>query len=303
LCALFLLFAGCAQKNYDFISKNPNIKESKRIALTLFKQSDYHCGPSAIATILSNQKVEYSYDDIARKTFTPELKGTLQSEMKAVLRSYGVIPYELKGGIGAILAEASNDTPSIVLLNLGLKTVPVWHYTVITGFDKKEQKIYLSSPDGKETWMYFDEFESFLDRSGNWVIAALKPPLLPISADEDSILNAILDMYDVGEKESAKQAAIAYLSKKPSSYFGIITLANIYFSENDFKNAVFMYKEALKSNQKDAAALNNLALSLLRQNRPKEAVVYAKEAVKIGGKFLKKYQNTLLEIEEALKER
>jgi tetratricopeptide (TPR) repeat protein len=151
--------------------------------------------------------------------------------------------------------------------------------------------------------MYFDEFESFLDRSGNWVIAALKPPLLPISADEDSILNAILDMYDVGEKESAKQAAIAYLSKKPSSYFGIITLANIYFSENDFKNAVFMYKEALKSNQKDAAALNNLALSLLRQNRPKEAVVYAKEAVKIGGKFLKKYQNTLLEIEEALKER
>ncbi|MCI4399938.1 MAG: PA2778 family cysteine peptidase [Campylobacteraceae bacterium] len=303
MCALFLLFAGCAQKNYDFISKNPNIKESKRIALTLFKQSDYHCGPSAIATILSNQKVEYSYDDIARKTFTPELKGTLQSEMKAVLRSYGVIPYELKGGIGAILAEASNDTPSIVLLNLGLKTVPVWHYTVITGFDKKEQKIYLSSPDGKETWMYFDEFESFLDRSGNWVIAALKPPLLPISADEDSILNAILDMYDVGEKESAKQAAIAYLSKKPSSYFGIITLANIYFSENDFKNAVFMYKEALKSNQKDAAALNNLALSLLRQNRPKEAVVYAKEAVKIGGKFLKKYQNTLLEIEEALKER
>lgn len=303
MCALFLLFAGCAQKNYDFISKNPNIKESKRIALTLFKQSDYHCGPSAIATILSNQKVEYSYDDIARKTFTPELKGTLQSEMKAVLRSYGVIPYELKGGIGAILAEASNDTPSIVLLNLGLKTVPVWHYTVITGFDKKEQKIYLSSPDGKETWMYFDEFESFLDKSGNWVIAALKPPLLPISADEDSILNAILDMYDVGEKESAKQAAIAYLSKKPSSYFGIITLANIYFSENDFKNAVFMYKEALKSNQKDAAALNNLALSLLRQNRPKEAVVYAKEAVKIGGKFLKKYQNTLLEIEEALKER
>jgi tetratricopeptide (TPR) repeat protein len=303
LCALFLLFAGCAQKNYDFISKNPNIKESKRIALTLFKQSNYHCGPSAIATILSNQKVEYSYDDIARKTFTPELKGTLQSEMKAVLRSYGVIPYELKGGIGAILTEASNDTPSIVLLNLGLKTVPIWHYTVITGFDKKEQKIYLSSPDGKETWMYFDEFESLLDKSGNWVIAALKPPLLPISADEDSILNAILDMYDVGEKESAKQAVIAYLSQKPSSYFGIITLANIYFSENDFKNAAFMYKEALKSNQKDATVLNNLALSLLRQNRPKEAVVYAKEAVKIGGKFLKKYQNTLLEIEEALKEK
>ncbi len=303
MCALLLLFAGCAQKNYDFISKNPNIKESKKIPLTLFKQSDYHCGPSAIATILSNQNVEYSYDDIVHKTFTPQLKGTLQSEMKAVLRSYGVIPYEIKGGIGALLTEVSNDAPAIVLLNLGLKTLPVWHYAVITGFDKKEQKIYLSSPEGKETWMYFDEFESFFDRSGGWAIAALKPPLLPVSADENSILNAILDMYDVGEKESAKQAAVAYLSKKPSSYFGIITLANIYFSENDFKSAAFMYKEALKSNQKDAAMLNNLALCLLRQNRPKEALVYAKEAVQIGGKFLKKYQNTLLEIEEALKEK
>ncbi len=222
--------------------------------------------------------------------------------MKAVLRSYGVIPYEIKGGMRDIFVESSNDIPSIALLNLGLKTVPVWHYAVVTGFDKKEQKIYLSAPDGKETWLSFDEFESVFEKGGNWAIAALKPPQLPVSADEDSILNAILDMYDVGEKDAAKQAAVAYLSKKPSSYFGIITLANIYFSENDFKNAAFMYKEALKSNPKDAAALNNLALSLLRQNRPKEAIVYAKEAVQAGGKFLKKYQNTLLEIEEALKE-
>jgi len=109
-------------------------------------------------------------------------------------------------------------------------------------------------------------------------------------------------MYDTGAKDVARHAAVSYVSKNPSSYLGIVLLANIYFLDNDFKSASFMYKQALELRPEDPVVLNNLAQSLLKQNRLLEAREFALEAVSIGGVFLQKYKNSLGEIEKMLKE-
>jgi len=256
-----------------------------------------------MATILSNQKVNFTYDEVAQQTLTPKLKGSLQLSMKATARQYGLIPYEINKNLKSVLRELTNDTPVIVLLNLGLKPIPVWHYSVLTGFDKADKKIFLSAPKGDETWMTFDEFETFFERGGNWAIVALKPPSLPVSADEQEVIKAILDMYDTGAKDIAKHALVSYLSRNPSSYLGIVALANMYFSDGDFKSASFMYEQALDLKPKDPAMLNNLAESLLKQNRPLEARKYVLEAISIGGTFLQNYKNTLQEIETMLRDK
>jgi len=115
---------------------------------------------------LSNQKADFIYDEVAEQTLTPKLKGSLQLHMKATARQYGLIPYEINKNLKSVLRELSNDTPVIVLFNLGLKVVPVWHYSVATGFNKNEKKIFLSAPKGDETWMTFEEFETFFERGG-----------------------------------------------------------------------------------------------------------------------------------------
>jgi tetratricopeptide (TPR) repeat protein len=222
--------------------------------------------------------------------------------MKATARRYGLVPYEINKNLKSVLRELSNDTPVIVLFNLGLKLVPAWHYSVVTGFDKTDKKIFLSAPKGDETWMTFEEFETFFERGGSWAIVALKPPSLPVSADEKEVIGAILDMYDTGAKDIARHASVSYISKNPSSYLGIATLANIYFLDGDFKSASFMYEQALALKPKDPIMLNNFAESLLKQNRLLEAKKYALEAVSIGGTFLQNYKNTLQEIETMLKD-
>jgi len=234
---------------------------------------------------------------MAELSFTPKLKGTLQPQMKATARHYGLIPYEIKKSLKSVLNEISNDTPVLVLFNLGLQLYPVWHYSVVTGFDKMGQKIFISAPKGDETWMTFDEFDTFFERGGSWAVVMLKPPSLPVSADETEVIKAILDMYDIGAKELAKQAAISYKSNNPLSFLGVVTLANICFLEADFENASFLYKQALELKPQDPVVLNNLAGSLLGQNKPLEARKYAVEALNIGGVFAEQYKNTLDEID------
>lgn len=295
-----MLFAGCVPKNYDYLQKY-DLPQTNRIVLNIYPQEEYYCAPSSIATILEYEKITFNYNDLVKKTFTPKLKGTLQPELKATFRSHGLIPYELDGELKSILTELSN-TPVIVLFNLGLDGLPKWHYSVLTGYDMGSKKIFMSAPNGSETWMSFEEFERFFEKGGKWAIAPIKPPKLPNSSGEKEVLSAIADMYEVGKKEEAKSAATAWLSKNPNSILAITALGNMYFEDGDYRNATSIYKEALLINEKDPIILNNIAIALLRQNRAKEAKKYAKKAVAIGGIFLQKYQNTLFEIEQAIKE-
>jgi tetratricopeptide (TPR) repeat protein len=253
-----------------------------------------------LATIFSQQQIEFAYNDVVNLSFTPKLKGTLQPQMKATARKYGLIPYEIKKNLKSVLSEISNDTPVLVLFNIGLNIYPMWHYSVAIGFDKAKQKIFLSAPKGDETWMTFDEFDTFFERGGSWAVVMLKPPTLPSSADETEVIKAILDMYDIGAKALAKQAAISYVVQNPLSYLGALTLANIYFFEGEFEKASELYEKALNIVPNDPALLNNLAGSLLRQNKLEKAREYAIRAVNIGGLFSPWYKNTLEEINTKL---
>ncbi len=186
---------GCAPKNYDYISKNDAILKSQNLNVKLYKQDAYYCAPSSLATLLEHQKIPFLYDDLVKKTFTPKLKGSLQPELKAAIRSYGAVPYELDADIKAVLGEISNGNPVLVLFNLGLQDAPMWHYAVAVGYDMQEQKIFLSAPNGDKTWMSFEEFERFFDKSGKWAITALRPPLIPTYIGDKEFVNAILDMH------------------------------------------------------------------------------------------------------------
>lgn len=184
LCVILLFFTGCVSKNYDYLSTDKSISQSKKLELTLYPQEEYFCGPSSMATLLTHQNIEFVYSDVIGSTFTPQLKGSLQVEMKATARHYGLIPYEINPSLVAVLSEVSNNRPVLVLFNLGLTNLPVWHYSVVTGFNKASKEIFLSGTKNNQTWMSFDEFERFFERGGSWAIVALKPPLLPVASNE-----------------------------------------------------------------------------------------------------------------------
>lgn len=303
LCTAVLLFAGCASKNYDYLSTDKSIVESKKLSLAIYPQEEYFCGPSSMATLLNHQKIEFAYSDVIGSTFTPQLKGTLQVEMKATARRYGLIPYAINPNLASILSEVSTNRPVLVLLNLGLPAVPMWHYSVVTGFDKESKQVYLSETKTNPTRMSFYEFETFFERGGSWAIVALKPPLLPVASSETEMIKAIVDMAEVGYKDQAKQTATNYVKQHPLSFLGSMMLANILFDMKDYLNATAEYKRALGLKPNDAVVLNNLAQSLLQENKLHEAKLNALAAVNAGGVFIVESQTTLEEINRKLQQK
>ena len=268
----------------------------------MYPQEDYFCGPSSMATLLSDQHVEFVYNDVIGSTFTPELKGTLQIEMKATARRYGLIPYEINPNLASVLSEVSMNRPVLVLFNLGLTSLPVWHYSVVTGFNKDSKEIFLTAPKNSQTWMHFDEFEKFFERGGSWAIVALKPPLLPVASSEKAMIVAIADMAEVGHKDQAKQTAVNYVKQHPLSFLGSMMLANINYEMQDYLGATAEYKHALTLQPNNPVVLNNLAQSLLKENKLNEAQSYALAAVSAGGVFLVEHKITLEAINKKLQE-
>jgi tetratricopeptide (TPR) repeat protein len=105
-------------------------------------------------------------------------------------------------------------------------------------------------------------------------IIVLKDPLTPeehinlgVSYENKGELDAALKEYET----ASKKLPIAYL------YIG-----NVHFRKNDFKNAEFSYKKAIKKTQ-DPRAYNNLAwLYYIMNKNMEEAEALAKKAVELS---------------------
>lgn len=189
-----------------------------------------------------------------------------------------------------------------MLLNLGSDSFPLWHYSVAFGYDSGHKKIFLSSPDGKKLEFDFARFEKIFDRSGKKAILAIPQNTIPISIETKNIIAAI-DEYKIATKDifGVKKALITLLSKRAADTNVMFALANLYYEEGEYQSATTMYKEILKKEPQNPQNLNNLANTLLRQNKPSEALVYVKKAIEIGGAHLQVYKRTKTEIEDYLK--
>ena len=84
-------------------------------------------------------------DDLAPQVYTPSLKGSLQPAMITAARRHSRVAYPISGA-NALLQEIAAGHPVIVLQNLGLSWIPVWHYAVVIGYDLNQEVIILQQP-------------------------------------------------------------------------------------------------------------------------------------------------------------
>src|SRR5262245_53071971 len=60
-------------------------------SVPFFPQTEYQCGPAALATVLANAKVKVKPDDLVSQVYVPERRGSFQVEMLAAARRHGMI--------------------------------------------------------------------------------------------------------------------------------------------------------------------------------------------------------------------
>jgi len=292
-----VLLLGCAGFNTGELFRRADNMPSRfeLEAVPFYPQKAYQCGPAALAMALNWTDLPISPEDLSDEVFTPSRKGSLQSSMITAARRHGRIAYVIKG-LDGLFPEVVAGHPVIVLQNLGFSWYPVWHYAVVVGYDRPQKIVVLRSGPLARKEMPFRTFENTWARSNYWGLLVLPPDEMPVTAEKDLFLAAVLGLEKARRFRSAIDGYGTALKRWPESVAALTGIGNCYYALRELKKAEAAFKETIRLNPNAGSGYNNLAVILFEQGRKPDAIIAAEKAVSLGGALAAEYQKTLEEI-------
>lgn len=257
-----------------------------------FPQKDYQCGPASLATTMVYGGVTVTPDDLVDKVYLPQRGGSLQVEMLAAPRRYGLVTWQLRPRFDDLLREVQAGTPVITMQDYGTWPISYWHYAVVVGFDRDTGKVVLRSGEKRRLEIPFAVLEYTWKESAYWAMVAVPPDRVPVTATEAQWLQAVVAMERVADRAAARTAYAAILRRWPDSLNGAIGLANVAYAQGELPAAESVLRQAVKLHPDSSVALNNLAQVLADLNRTDEALTFIDAAVALGGPFAPAAQET-----------
>ena len=253
-------------------------RRAERREVPFFPQTPYHCGPAALATVLAQAGFQADPEALGESVFLPAREGTLQVEMLSGARRQGALAVRLPGTLEALLREAVDGRPPVVLLNLGLSIAPRWHYAVLVGHDLDEREVILRSGTTERAAMILRTFEHTWARAGHWAFVVTRPGELPRSASEDDATQAALGFERVGAPREGAKVWQSLLDRWPDRLVSLLGLGNTRYAAGDVPGAAQAFERAATLHD-SAAAWNNLAQSRKRLGDVRGARAAAERAV------------------------
>ena len=241
-------------------------------SVPFYAQERYQCGPAALTTILEDAGVGISLDAVTDLTYVPGRQGSLQTELLAMTRSAGRIPYLIDGSMHAIAAELNAGRPVLVLQNLGVSWYPRWHYAVVVGIDPGNDQVVLRSGTEERRVTPTDTFLRTWRRGDYWAFVALTPGEMPAVTDPDRYRRAVASMEATGHDEAAYLGWRAALDADPASTAARFGLANAAHRMGRLEEAEQLYRHLIAENDAMLSARNNLAFVLADLGRQSEAI-------------------------------
>lgn len=306
LFCLVSFLAGCAQFVPQTISLRdawpPEVARAHEIKdVPFFPQTDYQCGPAALATVMGTAGSRVVPDDLVDEVYLPARRGSLQVEMLAAPRRHGLVAWQLPARYDALLREVAAGNPVLVLQDLGIWPVTSWHYAVVVGFDYESGMLYLRSGETERQVLPFTIFELTWKRGGYWAMVVNRPGTLPATATEASYLPSMMAFERTASPAASRDAWEAFLARWPGNAFGSVALSNRYYAEGRLPLAEAVLRQASAKNAGSAEILNNHAQVLSDMGHLDEALAVIDRAAAVAGNFAPEVADTRAGILKRLK--
>lgn len=263
--------------------------------IPFYPQKVHQCGPAALAMALNWSGVAASPQEVAEQVFTPARKGSLQSAMVAAVRRNDRIAF-LLAEPADLIDEIAAGHPVIVLQNLGLSWVPVWHYAVVVGWNATAGEVILHSGTTSFKPTAFATFERTWARSSFWGLMVLPPSRLPAAAQEADYLAAVSPLEGMGRWQTAMRAYRSALERWPDSLPATVGIGVCLYGLGALESAEVHFRDAIEHFPGEGVLFNNLAQVLLDQGRRDEALDAVRQAIECGGPLKAHFEQTLKEI-------
>lgn len=257
-----------------------------------FPQKDYQCGPAALATVLADIGVKVTPDDLVGQVYLPARQGSLQVEMLAAPRRYGMVSYQLAPRFEDLLHEVAAGNPVIVLQDYGVWPFPIWHYAVVAGYDYRRSELLLRSGEKRRLAIPFAVLEYTWKESDYWAMVIVPPDRIPVTANESDYLTAVAAVEHSGNPRAARQAYATFLGRWPDNLTATIGLANSLYAMGDLRETEIALRRAASIHPESVAVLNNLAQTLSDEGHNDEAMAQIERAGALEGTLASVVQET-----------
>ncbi|PLX43510.1 MAG: hypothetical protein C0609_08075 [Deltaproteobacteria bacterium] len=265
-----------------------------------FNQRENQCGPASLATILRWSGVPDATPEALLPTvYTPAKEGSFLHDIAGEIRAHGRLAHKIEPKLAALFREVESGHPVLVLENRGLSFSPLYHYSVLAGYDLTEETVTLYQGEETPAKEDLDTFSRTWARSGSQGLLALPPGELPADGGEGDILTSIIELEGAGQTGAALAGYKAFIRRFPKSWRGHFSLGGALYLSGESADGVKHLKAAAHLAPDRPEPLNNLALAAHGDGRLEDAVRYADEAIskaRAQGLDLKPYQDTLKEV-------
>jgi tetratricopeptide (TPR) repeat protein len=272
---LGLLLGGCASTwQTEKLQSDPprGLPPLQELTQTpFFPQQQYQCGPAALATVLNHYAIAISPQELVPKVYLPAREGSLQVEMTATARQYGMLVYPLRPELADLLAEVAAGYPVLVLQNLSFNWLPQWHYAVVVGYDLVNSEVVLRSGTTRRWVTSLAAFERTWARANYWALMVLPPDQIPSTAEPLRYLNAALELEQTSQPAAAYRAYEAAAKRWPNWPQIWLSLGNATYQRHQFQESVEAFLNVTRLEPASVTGWNNLAYALLELGCPQQA--------------------------------
>lgn len=260
--AVLFAVSGCATAPPRIDAPGPAVELR---GVPFFAQTEHHCGPAALATVLAAQGLAATPGDLTPLIYVPGREGSLQAEMIAATRRFDRLPLRLDATPESLVGALRAGQPVLLLQNLGLRRWPAWHYAVLVGYEPADGDFILRSGTEQRLTMSARRFLGAWDRAGRWAFAAVVPDRVPDYASVENWLAAAAPFESLGRFDVAERAYHAALERWPQSAPAWQALANTRYAAGDRPAAEAALRQAVQFDPVSVPARNNLANVLLER--------------------------------------
>jgi len=243
-----------------------------------YAQETHECGPAALAMVLDASGVAVTPDDLVPQIYLPGRHGSLQIEMIAAARRHERVAYVLAPDVGAMFRELAAGHPVLVLQDLGVGPLHMWHYAVVVGYRAQSQRMLLRSGTTRLLDTSFDDFVHSWEKARQWAIVVLPSDELPATATAHQYVESIVPFETLGDLTTARTAYRTALSRWRDDPLALFGLANTEHRLGDLAAAESTYRRLLANAPNNPIVLNNLAEVLLARGCSTQALDYARRA-------------------------
>ncbi|KAB0569962.1 peptidase C39 family protein [Pseudomonas palleroniana] len=194
-------------------SKLPGLPERVELnGVPTFRSEAYLSGPSALASMLSQQGIVMTPGLLDKPLHLPGAEADLERNMQVLAREYGLMVYRLDSQLTAVLAQVAAGYPVMARLNPSFWSGT--RYVVVVGFNQQKSTVLLRSGMERRLSMSFSDFESAWKSAGHWAILTQRPSQLPANVDAQRWRDAANATAQAGQERAAAQALKVLAERK-----------------------------------------------------------------------------------------